>query len=134
MLKRRILVVFLAVLLAGAFVGLAEEKSDKDIGYEMIDLWKGAQTTMEKYGNDQIGYGELVSDFQDYAGKARFIYKDAFENSENKEFVKLAAMTTMVMDLYAEGFEETDLDKVKLATKIGESVLLPHVKDMKYEE
>lgn len=132
MRNSKVLISILVVSLIGvvAFAGVVEAKSDKDIAYDMIDLFEDIEGTMSSFSSEEISYNTVISDFEDYAGTARFIYQDAIKYSENRELIKLTAGVSLTIDLYSEGFREQDVNKVKIANSILEKVLIPQTRKL----
>lgn len=134
MKKSKIVIAVLVATLVStiALGGVVGAKTVEAIGNDMINLWKNAQKTLEGYGNSRISYSTVISDFNDYAGTAQILYEQTLESSANDSFVKYAAGMSLTMDLYAKAFREESISKVKLATKMVEQVLLPHLESISY--
>jgi len=125
MRKLSILVLIFALIFGT--VGFAASDIESNLGKDLVEVAEGVRNTFEEYSNGLITRTEAVDRMQDYNAKTTFILKDARDNNASLKFIKLSAGMDIIIDLYRQGLDEMNIDKIKLANKIGTMVILPRL-------
>lgn len=130
-MKKALVGVLVLTLIVGLTVSVfAITKEENELSLEIVMVSKGVGDTVDKYMNGEITLKEVQDDFEDYSSRARFIYINSLEKSDNPEFIKLTAGFTLAIDLYREGFENNNTKKIETANKMFKHVLTPQIEDV----
>jgi len=116
----------LTVLFLVSVIGFAGEV-EQELGQDIATLFQDSANTFEDFGDGYISFSDFKSNVKDYTARSEFIFLESIERKANPSFIKLAAGTDMVMNMWWKAVNEGDIGKLKLANRFLEVVLIPQI-------
>ena len=127
---RKVSVLIMALVLVFGAIGYASSESEveTELSMRIVNVLDGVGNTFDEYQSGIISRSEAVSDFNEYNAKTTFIFQEAVDEGASKDFIQICAGLDMVMDLYRQGLDELDRDKIELGNKIVSQILTPKLR------